>query len=346
MKILLILFASLLAAFIITPGVRKISFVFGILDYPNERKIHPKPTPLLGGFAVAIPILSVILLLKNYFDSQVITIFFAGLIILVLGALDDIVKLSARLRILVQLLVAVILISNSLTLTIFPKTSSGTFFNYLITIIWIVGIINAVNFLDGLNGLCVGLACISSLAFAIIALFSGQSQVLVLSLAVLGACLGFLPFNLSGKIFLGESGSTFLGLLLASIGLVGVWAEDNIAGICIPILILGVPIFDMIFTTIMRIREKKVINIKEWLGYVGKDHFHHRLVDLGLSPAGAVIFIYLVSICLGISAMELLRATWKIAILLIIQAATIFAMLSVLMVVGGRRQSGWESNRK
>lgn len=346
MKILLILFASFLATFIITPWVRKISFVFGILDYPNERKVHLKPTPLLGGVAIAIPVLGAILLLRNYFDSQVISILFAGLIILVLGILDDIVKLSARIRLLVQLLIAEILIANSLTLTIFPGTIFGTVLNYLITLVWIVGIVNAVNFIDGLNGLCVGLACIGSLAFAIIALFSGQNQVLVLSLTVCGACLGFLPFNLSSKIFLGESGSTFLGLLLASIGLLGVWAEDNIAGICIPILILGVPIFDMIFTTIMRIREKKVTNVKGWLEYAGKDHFHHRLVDLGLSPTGAVIFIYLVSICLGISAMVLLRATWKIAILLIVQAAAVFAMVGALMVIGGRRQSGWSPNRK
>ncbi|MEW6009192.1 MAG: MraY family glycosyltransferase [Candidatus Omnitrophota bacterium] len=341
MRILLVFFTCLFVSLILTPLLRKLSFVFRLLDHPNGRKIHLKPTPLLGGLAISIPVLSVIFLLKNTIDSQMMSIFFASLIIVILGLIDDKIKLSAKLRLFTQLLVVVILIINSLTLTIFPDNALGLTLRFFFTVIWVVGIINSVNFIDGLNGLCVGLAFISSLMFAIIAYFSRQNQILILSLALCGACLGFLPFNLSGKIFLGESGSTFLGFLLATLAIMGVWAEDNFVGVCIPVLILGVPIFDMILTTIMRIKEKKVASIKEWLEYTGKDHFHHRLVDLGLSPGGAVIFIYLVNICLGISAMALLRATWKIAILLIIQAASIFAMIGVLMVVASRRQSGW-----
>jgi UDP-GlcNAc:undecaprenyl-phosphate/decaprenyl-phosphate GlcNAc-1-phosphate transferase len=143
------------------------------------------------------------------------------------------------------------------------------------------------------------------------------------------------------KIFLGEAGSTFLGFALASLALQGSWAQDNIVRLFIPILILGVPIFDMIFTTIMRIKEGKVKNIMEWLQYGGKDHFHHYLVDVGLPPIGAVFFIYAINLSLGISSVMLSNDTVIEGMLSLYQAGIVFGVIATLMVVGKRHRSGW-----
>jgi UDP-GlcNAc:undecaprenyl-phosphate GlcNAc-1-phosphate transferase len=347
MKFLLAFLYSFAGVFIITPILRRIAFKFNILDLPGERKVHTKATALLGGIAVALIFFVNILFFAGARSPALDSILLGALIILLFGFWDDLKKISAGLRLFAQLLVVSLLIANSVTLTLFPQTFPLFLLRYAITIIWIVGITNAFNIIDGLDGLCVGTAGIASFCFAVVAFFTHQDLILTLSLVLLGCCLGFLPHNLrSTKIFLGDSGSNFFGFMLSCIAILGVWAEDRIVGISIPILILGVPIFDMTFTTIMRIKEGKVRNVREWLEYTGKDHFHHRLVDLGLRPKGAVLFIYLVSTCLGISAMALLRATWKIAILLLIQAAAVFAMVGVLMVVGGRHKSGWGSPEK
>ena len=346
MEFSLIFVSCVISSFILTPIVRKIAISLNVLDHPNERKIHTKPTPLLGGLAVAIPFLIIFWVFKDSFGRSADNLFLGSIVILIFGFLDDRFKLSAKLRLAIQLLVAVFLIAGSLSIEIFPKTGLGLILRYVITIIWVIGITNAMNYLDGMDGLCAGLSFISSCCFAVIAFFTGQPIVFVLSLSLAGCCLGFLPYNLpTAKIFLGDTGSTFLGFMLAGIGLLGVWAEDNIVKIGIPVLILGVPIFDMAFTTIMRIKEGKVHTFKQWLEYAGKDHFHHRLVDLGLRKKGTVVFIYLVGIVLGISALALLRAGWKTAILLIVQAATVFAMIAVLMIVGAMRQSGWEKDK-
>ncbi len=346
MQFLLIFVSCAISSFILTPVIRKIALSFNVLDHPNERKIHTKPTPLLGGLAVAIPFLIIFLAFKDSFTRSADNLLLGSIIILIFGFLDDRFKLSARLRLAVQLLAAVLLIAGSLTIEIFPITGWGIILRYVITIIWVVGITNAMNYLDGMDGLCTGLGFISSCFFAAIAYLTGQPIVLLLSLGLAGCCLGFLPHNLpTAKIFLGDTGSTFLGFMLAGISLLGVWAENNIVKISIPVLILGVPIFDMVFTTVMRIKEGKVHTIKEWLEYAGKDHFHHRLVDLGLRKKGTVVFIYLVGIVLGISALVLLKSTWKMAIVLIIQAALVFAMVAVLMIVGAMRQSGWEKDK-
>ncbi|MFC1576511.1 MraY family glycosyltransferase, partial [Candidatus Omnitrophota bacterium] len=160
------------------------------------------------------------------------------------------------------------------------------------------------------------------------------------ALILLGGCLGFLPHNFKhAKIFLGDAGSTFLGFMLAGIGVMGNWAEDNFVRVCVPILILGVPIFDMTFTTIMRIKEKKVKSVVEWLRYAGKDHFHHYLVELGLKPAGSVFFIWAVTFMLGLSAVMLGNdRAWE-GLFTLVQAGIIFVIIGVLIVMGKRMRN-------
>jgi len=159
---------------------------------------------------------------------------------------------------------------------------------------------------------------------------------------LIAACLGFLPYNFrKDKMFLGDAGSTFIGFILASLALVGYWAEDSLVKISIPVLILGVPIFDMIFTTIMRVKDGKVKTVLEWLEYGGKDHFHHYLVDLGLRPSGATIFIYFITLSLGISAIMVSNDPAFDAFLALLQACIIFGIIATIIVIGKRRRSGW-----
>jgi UDP-GlcNAc:undecaprenyl-phosphate GlcNAc-1-phosphate transferase len=199
-----------------------------------------------------------------------------------------------------------------------------------------IGITNAFNYLDGLDGLAAGSAVINLACFGFILYGKGQLYLCVISLVLIGCCLGFLPYNFKKKkIFLGDAGSTFLGFIIASIGLVGYWAVGDIIKISIPIIVLGVPIFDMVFTTVMRIKDRKIASVSEWLRYSGKDHFHHYLVDLGLPPLGAVIFIYITTLSLGISALMVSYHTKPLmAFLAILQASIIFAMIGILIVFG------------
>ncbi len=266
--------------------------------------------------------------------------------IFLIGLIEDLRGLSAQLRLILQIIVAIAVISNGLKTGFLPSNWWGTPCNTVISILWIVGVTNAYNYLDGLDGLAAGSAVINLFFFALMLYASGQYPAGLISVALLASCLAFLPFNFSShKIFLGEAGSTLLGFSLACIGLMGSWAPDNTVKLLIPVLILGVPIFDMIFTTIMRVKEGKVKTIVEWLRYGGKDHFHHYLVDLGLSRTKAVLFIYSITFVLGISAFMLGSYGYLIkAFLSLLQAAVVFGGIAVLIVVGKRRRSGWQND--
>ena len=332
---------SFLLSYFLTGIFKKIAIKFNILDFPDKRKVHKIATPLLGGLSIYFSILFIFLL--NFSDFKFLSlIMLASSIILILGLIDDIKGLSANLRLLVQVFCAFIVISVE-RISFLPKNFFLDFLEVIITLIWIVGITNAYNYLDGLDGLAAGSFIINSFFLFLILLFSKQSNLALFFLIFLFASFGFLPYNFKkAKIFLGDSGSTFLGFLLASSILFGNWAEDNLVKISIPVLILGVPIFDMIFTTITRIMNKKIHNISEWLSYASKDHFHHSLVDLGLSKSEAVIFIYLINIFLGISAIMVSNDKAHEAILSFCSVFIIFLLLSILILVGRRHKSGWK----
>jgi UDP-GlcNAc:undecaprenyl-phosphate GlcNAc-1-phosphate transferase len=332
-----------------TPLFRKLAVKLRIVDLPSRRKIHKSATPLLGGLAVYLGVVGGLL-----FNPVAVKLSFPLLLgataILVISLIDDIKGLSAKLRFSFEFIVALIVVIMGVRVSFLPSGWWGSLGEVIITLIWFVGVTNAFNYLDGLNGLATGSAGINFFYFALILYIAGQFQLSFLSLVLLGSCLGFLPYNFKrAKIFLGDAGSTFLGFMLAGVAVLGNWAEDNIVKICIPILILGVPIFDMIFTTIMRVKEERVKSFVEWLKYGGRDHFHHYLVDLGLLPSGAVIFIWTVTFSLGLSGVMLGNdRAWE-GFLTLFQGGIIFVVIGVLIVVGKRRRSGWkreESDRQ
>ncbi len=333
---------SLLVAYLSTPLFKRIALKLNILDVPDKRKLHKNSIPLLGGMAIYAGVILGILF-TSVTLRPLFGILIGGTIILLIGLIDDIRGLSVKIRLIGQLIAAMMIIGFGERISFLPNNLLGNAGEVILTLIWIIGITNAINYLDGIDGLATGFTAISALGFSVISYLTNQPELGLVALVLAAGCIGFLPYNFKqAKIFLGDAGSTFIGFTLAGIAVLGNWASDNVIGLTVPILILGVPIFDMTFTTIMRIKEKKISSLLEWLNYTGKDHFHHRLVDLGLRPIGAVVFIYFVTVALGINAiiMSYAKETFE-GILALAQASIVFGAIAVLMVVGKRRRSGW-----
>ena len=311
---------------------------FGIFDQPSERKVHIKPTPLLGGLAV-FAAYTIALLLNFNFSWQLKGVVIGASFIVLSGLMDDVWELSASARLLIQILCALVVIAFGVRINIIPdQTPFAVTLEAVITVIWIVGITNAMNFLDGIDGLAAGLGVIAAGTFFVIAYQTGQTYFAYLNIALAGACLGFLLYNFHpAKIFLGDAGSSFLGFSLASLAVMGEWAEKSpVVALSIPLLILAVLIFDMIYISVARIYEKKVNNFKEWIEYVGKDHLHHRLMGLGLNQVQSVVIIYVLSLVFALAALVLKKATIEQAVLLLVQCVLILTIMAVLMIVGRR----------
>lgn len=332
---LFLLVFSFLLAFFLTLIVRRIAKKFKILDHPEERKIHAVPVPLLGGLAIYISYV-VTLFLNFSFSVGLKGVVLGGTVILIVGLIDDIRGLSAVWKLVAQVLATSILIFYGVRLSFLPNNWWGITGEVILTLIWVVGITNAVNFFDGMDGLATGTIAIGSVSFFVVAMLTGQPYLSYITIALAGSCLAFLIFNFKpASIFLGDAGSTFLGFTVAGIAVMGGWAQDNpVIALSLPILILSVFIFDMIYITLSRIYRGRVRNFRQWLEYTGKDHLHHRLVDLGLTETQAVLFIYLIAACLGISGIHL-RANGSLVIFLeILQGVLIFTIIVILMRTG------------
>ena len=323
-------FTAFLSAF----GFRRLAQKYRVLDIPNKRKVHSSPVPMLGGLAIYAGVLCGFGFNFDYLKF-LLAILCGGSVILLIGLVDDIRGLSASKRLVGQFVATVVLLLFGLKVSFLPNNLWGDIWEIILTFTWVIGITNAMNYLDGIDGLAAGLSAICAFFFYVISYQAGQFQTALAGLVVMAASLGFLPHNLKKKkMFLGDTGSTFLGFMLASLALHGNWAEDNIVKLTVPVLILGVPIFDMVFTTVMRIKEGKISSVIEWLEYGGKDHFHHRLMDLGFYSAGSLLFISFINISFGISAILVSNENGLIGSLSVFQAGIIFAGIGVLMVMG------------
>ncbi|MDD5044467.1 MAG: MraY family glycosyltransferase [Candidatus Omnitrophica bacterium] len=302
--------------------------------------MHNLPIPRLGG--VVIYLATMLALSCHILSPRLISIFLAGSLVFFVSFFDDLHPLPALFRLITQVVAAIILIVSGICIQFFPPQAA--FLNYFLTVCWVVGITNAVNYLDGLDGL-LSLLGLSILAcFAYIGYISDQFWLLVIITALSGALFGFLKYNFPhANIFLGDSGSMFIGFIFAAISIMGTWAQDNLVKIFVPVFILGVPIFDMCFTTVMRIKERKIKTVIEWLEYAGKDHFHHRLLNMGLSRIKAVYLICVVSIILGISGIVLYNSERSDVYFMLLQAFFIFVVISILMILGEKANSREEA---
>ncbi len=328
-----------------TPIFRIVAMRWGLVDNPSGHKIHQEPTPLLGGAAVFLGFF-LPLLINGIFSLEFGAILFAAMILFGIGLLDDTLNLRAHYKLIVQIALAVGLTFVGVRIILLPETTLlGITVNGLLSVIWIVGITNAMNFFDGMDGLAVGLGAIIAFFLAIVALQMDDPFVGWTAVAMMGACLGFLPYNFRpGKralIFLGDAGSTTIGFVLASLAIYSDWADLNpVVSIFSPLLIFWILIFDMAHITLFRVIRGKTRNFKEWIEYVGHDHLHHRMARVLGGSTQSVLFIYLLSVCLGISAMLLRNARHPSeALLLLSQAFIIVILVSILEAVNGNKKT-------
>ena len=331
---LYILLFAFLGAGALTPFMVHLSHQLGLVDHPSDRKIHIYPTPRLGGVAVYLGFIGSVLL-NSILPDWMIAILVAGSLLLIVGVVDDVWELPASSKLVAQLVAAGIVIATGKVLTLFPSGPVGDVANVLLTLLWIVGITNAFNFFDGMDGLATGLAILIAGFMGVVAFETNQPGLGWVAIAIVGAGVGFLPYNFRGRkpavVFLGDGGATFLGFTLACLAVKGNWADYSpIVSFSNPLLIFGVLIYDMIHITVERVATGKVRSIKEWLEYVGKDHLHHRLERALGSRQASVAMIFLMTICLGLAALGLRNAGTTEAVLLLLQACLIVVMITIL----------------
>jgi len=337
-------------SFSLNPIFSKIAFKLNMLDHPDHRKLHQEATPLLGGAAVFSGFLAA-LLINGIFSLELGAILISSMILFGVGVWDDYKEISARLKLLTQIVCASLVIICGIVLRVIPL-DLGLFAyagNALLTLLWIIGITNAMNFFDGMDGLAAGLGAMIAFFLGVVAFQTAQPFLGWVAVAMMGSCIGFLPYNFKAKgnatIFLGDAGSTVIGFILACVAVYGDWAESNtVVALVSPILIFWILIFDMVHITLDRIITGKVLNFRQWIEYVGKDHLHHRLANVLGGNKQSVLFIYLLSLCLGLSAVALRNARVVDAILLILQASIMVILITFLERRGRIRNATLDPN--
>lgn len=329
------LFAFILAlaiSFACTPAVRMLAIKIKAVDVPKDnRRMHKVPIPRMGGLAIFAGFLVSVLFfvpLGNEFRSILI----GALILVVLGIIDDIVALKPRTKFAGQIIAALIPALSGVSIhgIVNPfvpgQYSTLGIFSIPFTVIWIVGITNAVNFIDGLDGLACGVSAIATVTMFIIAVLFGEIYIALMMAALAGACLGFLPYNMNpAKIFMGDTGSMFLGYTLATVSIQGLFKFYAVISFAVPFILLGLPIFDTGFAIVRRLLKGQSPLQAD------RGHVHHRLIDLGFDQKQSVAILYAFSALMGLTAVILARTNESKLIILAIAVLVCFFLAMSLM---------------
>lgn len=321
MELTLLPVFALVLSLVVTPWVIRLAHRLGAMDEPDQRKMHAFPMPRLGGLAVYLAFISTLLI------TQPLTTPLWGLVcgatlIVLLGMWDDVRGISPWLKFTGQIVAALTLIPFGIHFEFLTNPFGGIVFLGLwgipLTVFWLVAVTNAVNLIDGLDGLASGTALIASLTLAVVAFTLGNVPVVAVTLILAGAILGFLRYNFHpARVFLGDTGSMFLGFTLATLAVMGLTKGATALSVIIPVVILGIPLTDTAFAVLRRFRNKKPIF------YPDKGHLHHRLLGAGLTHRGAVLTMYGVNVVLGGSAVLLTVLTTEQAVLFLFMVATV-----------------------
>lgn len=291
-----------------TPVVESFARKVGAMDVPTEiRRVHDHPIPRMGGLAIFLGFLISVFLFVDV-TRQVRGILLGSVVIVACGAIDDVVSLKAWVKLLVQIAAAVVAVLHGVVIEVLRAPNLLNEEEALIlgalavpvTILWIVGITNSVNLIDGLDGLAVGVSIISSITMFTVALLVSEGNVAVILAALMGACVGFMPYNLNpAKIFMGDTGALLLGYVLATVSVVGMFKFYAIVTFVVPLLALAVPLVDTVWSFFRRLLHGQDPMKPD------RGHLHHRLIDMGLSQKQAVAILYSVSAVLGLCAVVL-----------------------------------------
>ncbi len=287
------LICSVLLSFSLTPAVRVFAFKIGAIDVPaDNRRMHKKPTPRVGGLAIYLSFCITCLLFCDI-SKELVVMLAGGFLIASLGVFDDVFRLSAWLKFFIQIAIAVGTYFGGIRIDWISVGNKYAPLGWLaipLTVLWIVGLSNAFNFVDGLDGLSCGLSTISSISILCVVLLQGDLSYAIVALILIGSCFGFLPFNRHpARIFMGDTGALFLGYTLAVVSIQGTFKMHTVLSVLVPLFIFAVPLADTVFAVIRRLLSGKSPFAAD------RGHFHHRLVDMGFTQKETVKILY--SIC-------------------------------------------------
>jgi len=358
-SLVMVFVSATVLSFLLIPFMKHLAFRYDILDHPGYHKTHAEARPYLGGGAIFGTFMLVILvgilfmellqagiripffpeLQKNLFNQipiftsalpRFLWLLAGGTLMFVLGLIDDMrgVGFSFKIKFVGQGIAAALIVFNGIRIDFLPYE----FLNILVTMLWIIGITNAFNFLDNMDGLSGGIALISSIILGILTIQQGQYFSALLFLTLAGSLIGFLRYNFNpSSIFMGDAGALFIGYMLAALTVSNSYITTRSVSqlpVVVPVLVLGVPLFDTFSVMVIRWKEGRSF-------FVGDNsHFSHRLVELGMSTKQAVIFIYLVTVCVGVSAILIPELNLFGSIVVLIQEGLVFALITLLMLKG------------
>ena len=343
------LLVALVVALVSTPVVKSLAARVGAVDVPRDgRRMHDHPIPRMGGLAIFLGFLLSTLLFAEL-TPQLRGMLLGASVIVVLGIFDDIYALSALPKLFVQIAAALIAVFSGNVIETLSNPnifSADPYWNLGVlsipaTVLWIVAITNAVNLIDGLDGLACGVSTISSMTLLVISLVVADGPAAVLMAALAGGCIGFLPYNLNpAKIFMGDTGATFLGYVLAVVSIQGLFKFYTIISFAVPFLMLGLPIFDTCFAFVRRIAHGQSPM------HADRSHVHHRLIDMGFSQKQAVAVLYIISAILGLSAVVLTTAGAEKAMLLLLALCAAGAVAGRIFIANTEKRGQEEPKPK
>ncbi len=314
---------ALLVALIATPAVIELAAKTGAMDAPDARKVHKGPMPRIGGLAIYVGFMAAMAFMLDFAQlpaeiaNGMVGLLLGATIIVIIGLIDDYKNLPAKVKLVGQILAACVVVYFDVRIDVITDPFGDyLYLEYLAapaTIFWIVGLTNTVNLIDGLDGLAAGVSTIASITIMLVALQENVMIVALVTASLAGAALGFLKYNFNpARIFMGDTGSMFLGFVLATISVIGAVKCTATIALIVPILALGLPIMDTTFAIIRRYRGGVPIFKPD------KGHLHHRLLDLGFSQRQAVLLMYVISALLGLSAVVLNEVSGGMSIAIVL----------------------------
>lgn len=330
-------FIAVLAAlisFISTPIVRKLAIILGVVDIPKDnRRVHKKPIPKLGGLAIYFSFVIMVFAKSGPINKSEMGILIGATIIVIGGLIDDKYTIKPWQKLSFQIIAAFVLIGTNTMISIITNPVSDTnpfisinpMFAIPLTLIWVIGITNAFNLIDGLDGLSAGLGFIACVTMTAASYLSGkvEFEVITLTIILAAAILGFLPYNFNpASIFMGDTGAQLIGFLLAAISMKGAIKSASAIVLAVPILALGLPIYDTLFAIIRRKVNGRPI------AEADKGHLHHRLLNMGLSQRQVVIIMYLINAILGMIAIIVMQLTNRRAYMVLAVVVIVIVFLA------------------
>ncbi|MBD1221425.1 glycosyltransferase family 4 protein [Virgibacillus halodenitrificans] len=328
---------ALVTTLVLTYPVKWLSIKLGAVDFPSHRKIHTKVTPRLGGIAIFFGALAGAIYLQPS-HPHLPEIFLGAIVILITGILDDRYNIRPVVKLTGQLLAASFLISSGLIIEKLTLPFIGTvelgFISVFVTVLWIVGVTNAINLIDGLDGLATGVTTIALISIFAMAIIDSQILVAYLCISIIGANVGFLFHNFyPAKIYMGDTGSNFLGYMIACVSMLGLFKNIALFSFIIPVIVLAVPIFDTLFAIVRRAYNKENIMMAD------NKHIHYQLLRAGYSHRTTVLIIYGFSALFGLMAILLSNASIVINLVVTLFLLALFQLFAEMIgiVIGGKQ---------